>query len=144
MKEDWKRWFLNKVENAQNSDFYDLEDRKYQFLNLYKDEVPFHKELRNYIFSLNSNDEATDYEVYHIHTWNEDDFFLEHIDNNFKRRWSYICELQSSQCNTSLLVEGKPLKEGLFDSNTKHEVPKIQKGTRISLTVFGTLPNTLI
>lgn len=144
MKKEWKQWFIDNVTIEREHGEYNWEDRRYMYINIYKDLVPFHEELREYIFSLNSSQEPTDYDTYHIHYWNEGDFFSEHIDNNFKRRWAYVCELHPSDCNTSLLVEGKPLKEGLFDSNTKHEVPKIKMGTRISLTVFGSLPNSLI
>lgn len=142
MKEEWKEWFISKINEEVEE--YDLDDRRYSYLNLFYTEVPFHEELKKYIFSLNPLNEETDYEVYHIHIWKEGDFFEEHIDNNFNRRWSFVSELQSSECGTTLLVEGNPLKEGLFDFKTKHEVPKIQNGTRISLTVFGNLPNSLI
>lgn len=144
MKREWKEWFVQNSDLAGDVNQYDWEDRKYLYLNIHNDKVPFHEELKEYIFSLNTSNEETDYEIYHVHYWNEGDFFSEHIDNNFNRRWSYVCELQPSECGTSLLVEGKPIKEGLFDSNTKHEVPPIQKGTRISLTVFGSSPKTLI
>lgn len=144
MKNEWKRWFIDGSDYTDDFGTYDMDDRKYLYLNIHKSRVPFHEELRDYIFSLNPSTEPTDYEVYHIHYWGEGDFFDEHIDNNFKRRWAYVCELEPSDCDTSLLVEGKPIKEGLFDSNTKHKVPQIQKGTRISLTVFGSLPNSLI
>ena len=143
MKQEWKEWFVNQTKQNSSSGDYDWEDRRYTYFNLFYTQVPFHEELKKYIFSQ-VEEKETQYEVYHIHTWNEGDFFGEHIDNNFKRRWAYVCELQPSECNTSLLVEGKPLKEGLFDSNTKHEVPKIQKGTRISLTVFGSTFNTFL
>jgi len=144
MKEEWKTWFIENIDSSTHAGQYDMEDRRYLYVNFFHEVVPFNQELREYIFSLNTSEEPTDFEVYHVHLWNEGDFFSEHKDNNFKRRWSYICELQPSKCNTSLLVEGNPLKEGFFDSNTKHEVPKIQKGTRISLTVFGSLHNSLI
>lgn len=144
MKEEWKEWFIHNTDLCGDSGQYDWEDRRYLYGNMHYTNVPFHEELKEYIFSLNPLNEETDYEVYHIHIWKEGDFFEEHIDNNFNRRWSFVSELKSSDCGTTLLVEGKPFKEGLFDFKTKHEVPKIQKGTRISLTVFGNLPNSLI
>jgi len=142
MKEEWKEWFISQINEEVEE--YDWDDRRYSYLNIFYKEVPFHEELKEYIFGFNPSKEETDYQVYHIHIWNEGDFFEEHIDNNFNRRWSFVSELKPSECETTLLVENKPLKEGLFDFKTKHEVPKIQKGTRISLTVFGSLPNSLI
>jgi hypothetical protein len=143
MKKEWKEWFINQTRVYPSSGFYDWEDRRYTYLNLFKGEVPFHEELKEYIFSKVGKKD-TFYEVYHVHTWKVGDFFKEHKDNNFNRRWSYVCELQPSECDTTLLVEGNPLEEGVFDFNTKHEVPMIKKGVRISLTVFGSDKNTLI
>lgn len=141
MQKDWKRWF---IEGSEPEGIYDWEDRKYGYRNIHCDSVPFHGELKDYIFSLSEVTKGTTYEIYHVHLWEEGGFFSPHKDNNFGRKWSWVCELQESQCGTTLLVEGKELKEGIFDSNTIHEVPKIQKGKRISLTVFGLPLNTLI
>jgi hypothetical protein len=141
MKQEWKDWFIQNRQKQQTNVEY--ADRQYSFTNYYIGNVPFHNELKEYIFSLSEITKGTDYDVYHVHTWNEGDYFDEHIDNNFRRKWAYVCELQESECGTSLIVEGNNKKEGIFDSNTKHEVPKIKKGTRISLTVFGSTPNQL-
>lgn len=141
MKQEYIDWFLKVDKPTQG--YYDLDDRKYSFVNLFKDEVPFHNELSTYISSLHSIPN-TYYELYHIHTWKEGAFFDEHIDNNFSRKWAYVCELKPSECNTSLLVEGKEFKEGVFDSNTRHSLPPIKKGTRISLTIFGLPIKTLM
>lgn len=141
MKQEWKDWFINN--RLEEQTFVEYDDRRYQYTNFHITNVPFHKELQEYIFSLNEITKGTEYDVYHVHTWNEGDFFGEHIDNNFRRKWAYVCELQESECGTSLIVEGIDKKEGIFDSNTKHSVPTIQKGTRISLTVFGSRPNEL-
>lgn len=142
MKQEWKDWFINNRNVGQEKK--EFNDRRYKFTNFHYTDVPFHNELKEYIFSITPITENTIYELYHVHTWSEGDYFGEHIDNNFRRKWSYVCELQASECNTSLLVEGKELKEGIFDSNTLHEVPMIKKGTRISLTIFGSTPNTII
>ena len=141
MKQKFRDWFLNVDKPSQGN--YNLADRKYSFVNLYKDEVPFHEELSTYISSLHSISN-TYYDLYHLHTWNEGDFFDEHIDNNFGRKWAYVCELKSSDCNTSLLVEGEEFKEGVFDSTTAHNLPPVKRGTRISLTVFGLPIKTLV
>lgn len=135
MKKQWKEWFISNLYPIEGINIAD--DRKYSFTNIKPELVPFHAELRNYIFSLSELTLNTTYYTYHIHQWEEGEFFKEHADYNMHRKWAYVCELQPSECNTSLLVEGTPTKEGIFDSNTLHEVPKIQKGTRISLTVFG-------
>lgn len=141
MKEEWKSWFItNRSINQENQKF---NDRSYNFTNFQCKDVPFHDELKKYICSLNQITNNTLYTLYHVHTWDVGDYFSEHIDDNFRRKWAYVCELQSSECNTSLLVEGKEIKEGMFNSKTLHEVPKIKKGTRISLTVFGSTPDTI-
>lgn len=135
MNKEWKDWFiLNRLEEQTR---VERKDRKYEHTTLSIKDVPFHEELKKYIFSLSNLTKGTQYNYYHIHTWKEGDFFNEHVDNNNKRVWSYVCELKESECKTSLLVEGKKTKEGIFDCNTKHEIPIVTKGTRISLTVFG-------
>lgn len=142
MKKEWKDWFISKLYPL--TDTVNWQDRSYSYTNLPISQVPFHKDLLYYIQSLSSITQNTKYDLYHVHKWSEGDYFNEHADYNMHRKWAYVCELQSSECNTSLLVEGIPTKEGLFDSNTLHEVPKIQKGTRISLTVFGSPPKSTI
>jgi hypothetical protein len=141
VKQEYIDWFLNTDRPILGS--HNLLDRKYSYTNFRVHEVPFHKELKEYIFSLHLFND-TYYELYHIHTWNEGDFFDEHIDNNFGRKWAYVCELKPSDCGTSLLVQGKEFKEGVFDSNTIHSLSPIKKGTRISLTVFGSPIKTLV
>ena len=142
MKQEWKDWFIeNRSVNQEHRKF---DDREYKFTNFYFKDVPFHNELKEHIYSANPITKNTVYELYHVHTWEKGDYFSEHMDNNFRRIWSYVCELQESECKTTLLVEGKEMKEGIFNNNTLHEVPKIKKGTRISLTVFGSIPDTII
>jgi hypothetical protein len=137
MKKEWKEWFINQMDKCEDKGEYDWEDRKYEYFNVNDSEVPFDKELKKRIYSLSPFTKDSTFSIYHIHRWNEGGFFTKHKDNNLKRKWSYVCELQPSECDTSLLMEGVPVKEGIFKSNVEHEVPKIKKGTRISLTVFG-------
>ena len=141
MKQEFKDWFLNSLNRAQT--LISSDDRRYSFINFHKKEIPFHQELENHIFSLHpfSN---TYFDIYHLHIWGKGDYFDEHRDSIFGRKWAYVCELKSSYCNTSLIVNGKELKEGVFDSSTYHYLPPIKLGTRISLTVFGLPIKTLL
>lgn len=141
MKQEYIDWFISRKSDVGGN--YCSSDRRYSYVNFYKDSVPFHKELKNYIFSLH-HFTNTFFTLYHLHIWNEGDFFDEHVDTNFGRKWAYVCELQPSDCNTSLRVNGKEFKEGVFDSNTPHFLSPIVKGTRISLTVFGVPYKTLL
>ena len=135
MKQEYRDWF---IENSNlNPISRDGKNRRYTFSNIIYSDVPFHDDLKEYIFSLNSITKDSYYKVYHIHTWDEGDFFKQHTDNNGTRKWTYVCELKPSICNTKLLINGSAAKEGLFDIDIPHSVPYIQEGTRISLTVFG-------
>ena len=142
MKQEYKDWFIQNRDIDQES--YNWPDRSYKYTNIHYSSVPFHKELKEYIYSYELISPETIYDVYHIHTWDEGDFFDLHIDNNFRRKWAYCCELKASECSTKLIVNGERIEEGIFDSFTLHMQPKIQQGTRISLTVFGSTKNTLI
>jgi len=156
MKQEFKDWFIEHTKRydehrlsdevaSRGLGSYNLEfqsfwkeekNRKYTFYNIAMEDVPFYKELNTYINSLHSFTN-TFFKWYHVHIWGEGDYFKQHTDNHVGRVWSYVCELKSSECNTSLLVDGKEVKEAIFDTKTVHEVPPIKKGTRISLTVFG-------
>lgn len=142
MKKQYKSWFIENRKKDQ--EHYDWPDRRYTYTNFKSEEVPFHTELKDHILSFEGICENTDYENYHVHTWNVGDFFDEHMDNNFRRKWAYVCELQPSECGTKLVVDGLEMEEGVFNSTTLHRLPKIQHGVRISLTVFGSVKNTLI
>ena len=135
MQKLWVEWFIS-LFNLKLT-LKELSDRKYYFLNIDKSNVPFHTDLSNYIYSLDNITEETTYSTYHLHKWEQGCYFNEHIDSRIGRKWAYVYELQSPICGTSLLVEGRPEKECLFNSNTLHRVPVIQQGTRLSLTVFG-------
>lgn len=134
MKQEFIDWFIRKKDELGGN--FCSSDRRYSYVNFSKHNVPFNQHLENHIFSFHSFTN-TYFDIYHLHIWNEGDFFEEHRDNNFGRKWAYVCELKSSDCNTSLMVDGRELKEGVFDSNTLHFLPPIKKGVRISLTVFG-------
>jgi len=142
MKQEWKDWFIKS--RKTNQDVRLFQNRKYYYTNIPKSDVPFHNELKEYIFSLSDITDNTSYEIYHIHTWYENDYFGLHTDGHYNRKWAYVCELKPSECNTSLIVNGKEIKEGIFDTNTLHEIPPIKKGIRISLTVFGLNPSSII
>jgi len=139
MKQEYKDWFL---ENIKDKEFKKIKSfsksygRQYEYYNLGKHIVPFDFEFKKYLESF-VNDNNFDYDCYHIHRWSEGCYFDEHIDDRENRKFSYVCELQQSECKTKLLVENKPIDEGWFDVQTLHMVPKIKKGERISLTVFG-------
>lgn len=135
MKQEWISWF---IENLSNKDLtlIQKEDRQYQFYNFGRHEVPFDSEILEYVKKVVGMDDIT-YDCYHTHVWNEGDFFDTHTDNRFGRIFSFVCELQQSDCKTKLLVEDQKVDEGWFDVLTEHRVPKIKKGQRISLTIFG-------
>lgn len=135
MNQEWVKWFL---ENILDKNFIE-EKRKlcsYEYFNFYKDDVPFHDEFRNFLIDL-VGDDKFEYNVYHIHKWKKGSFFKTHTDNRANRRFALVYELKESDCKTKLVVEGISKNYGLFDVNTEHSVPKIKKGERISLTVFG-------
>lgn len=139
MKQEYKDWFL---ENIKNKQFTEINmpsktyGRKYEYYNFGRNEVPFDSELQTYLENF-VKDKDFDYDCYHVHRWNVGSYFSIHHDARENRKFSYVCELQESECKTKLLVENILTEEGWFGVNTKHEVPKIKKGQRISLTIFG-------
>tara|TARA_B100000902_G_C26785241_1_gene657065 strand:- start:193 stop:621 length:429 start_codon:yes stop_codon:yes gene_type:complete len=142
MKQEYKDWF---IENRSLKQYrYKETDRSYSSTNIYYKDVPFHQDLKQHIYSYDIVSPDTEYNVYHIHTWNEGDYFNEHTDNNLSRKWAYVCELKASECNTKLKANGEDMIEGVFDSNTLHTLPMIKKGVRISLTIFGRSKPTLL
>lgn len=139
MKNKWKDWFLNYIEDkefiTEDYPFYDVK-RNYQICNIEPSDVPFHEEFVNTLKNLTGAEDFA-IEQYHIHKWSKGNYFTEHIDDRDSRIFAYVCELKESDCKTKLLVNREPKDEAWFDVQTKHEVPKIKEGTRISLTVFG-------
>lgn len=139
MKKEWVKWFLSYVSNktfeVENTPYFRIK-RNYQYYNIKTSEVPFHKEFFNYLVEFTKTDDFN-FDFYHIHKWSVGNFFSSHIDNRDNRKFAYVCELQESNCKTKLLVEGKPIDESWFNVHTRHEVPKIKDGERVSLTIFG-------
>ena len=139
MKQEYKDWFL---ESIKTKEFIKVDmplskyGRKYEFYNFGRYEVPFDSEFQTYLHSF-VNDTDFVYECYHIHKWDVGSFFDIHHDDGENRKFSYVCELQESDCKTKLLIDGIPTNEGWFNVHTKHEVPVITEGQRISLTIFG-------
>ena len=128
MEQEWVDWFLENIKSKT----FTPEKRKhcqYEYYNFYKDNVPFNREFHQFL-SKQIGDNKFDYDVYHIHKWNEGSFFKTHIDDRDNRRFALVQELK-------LLVEGIKTEYALFDVHTEHSVPVIKKGERISLTVFG-------
>lgn len=135
MEARYINWFLTNIEDKR---FTKISQRymKYEYYNFSRDDVPFDTEFKSFLESY-IGDTDFDFECYHIHKWNVGSHFDEHIDDRENRKFSYVCELQESECKTKLLVNTTESNEAWFDVKTKHTVPKIQKGQRISLTIFG-------
>src|SRR6056300_570897 len=139
MKQEHKNWLLNHVEGKQFTQSINKGkhgSRRYNYFNVHRNDVPFDDEFNNTLVEL-LGDSNFDYTLYHIHKWHEGCFFSTHTDERENRRFAFMSELQESTCKTKLLVENKPVVEGIFLSNVRHEVPVIKQGTRLSLTVFG-------
>ena len=139
MTQEYIDWFL---ENIKDKEFTKIDapsklyGRKYEYYNFGRNEVPFDSEFKLYLQSF-VNVIDFEYDCYHIHKWNVGSYFSVHHDDRENRKFSYVCELQESDCKTKLLVGDEPTEEAWFDVYTKHEVPLIKKGQRISLTIFG-------
>lgn len=139
MKKEWISWFL---ENIKDKEFTKINapakkyGRKYEYYNFGRHEVPFDLEFESYLQEFVDNSDF-EYECYHIHRWKVGSYFDSHIDDRENRKFSYVCELQESECKTKLLVDNVLTEEGWFNVQTEHRVPKIEKGERISLTIFG-------
>lgn len=139
MKDEWKDWFIDFISDKNftlTNTSYSGISRNYKFYNIDKIYIPFHDEFRTFLKQYTGVNDFT-YDTYHVHLWEEGSFFSTHKDDRDDRKFAYIYELQESDCKTKLSVEGKNIEEGWFDVYTKHEVPLITKGTRLSLTVFG-------
>ena len=139
MKQEYKDWFLDTIKDKKFTKAYSPSKkygRKYEYYNLGRHEVPFDLEFKKYLETF-VGDSDFEFECYHLHKWSVGSFFNEHIDDRENRKFSYVCELQESECKTKLLVENILTEEGWFDVHTIHKVPVIQKGERISLTIFG-------
>lgn len=146
MKQEYIDWFL---ENIKDKEFIVASSpsenswKLYEHYTFGRHEIPFDSDIQSYLESL-IGDSDFKYECYHIHRWKEGYHFDEHTDNLENRKFAYVYELQESECKTKLLVEDEPMVEGWFDVHTKHRVPKIQKGERISLTIFAKNKKTFL
>jgi len=142
MPVEWVRWFVDNTPRDHMT--HEIRDgRRYHFYNHALHEVPFHMEFKQWL-SKQLDKPEFDMECYHVHWWDDGDHFDEHTDNFKRRMFTYVCELQASNCGTGLVVEGVPVKEGVFATNKKHSVGEITHGPRISLTVFGYKPTSLL
>ena len=111
---EYKEWFLENIKDKifTREDYsYKNVSRKYEYYNFARDEVPFDSDFESFLKSIIGNDDFT-YECYHVHKWKVGDFFEPHHDNRENRKFSYVCELQESDCKTKLLVENNPINEG--------------------------------
>jgi hypothetical protein len=135
MKSEYMDWFLNNIKDKEFTKRCKY-DRKYQFYNFSRNEVPFDSNFHSYLKSF-VNDIEFEYDTYHIHKWKVGSFFNEHIDNRANKKFAYVCELRESKCKTKLLIEDTEVAEAWFDVYTKHTVPVITDGERISLTIFA-------
>ena len=50
---------------------------------------------------------------------------------------TYVCELQSSDCESHLIINDRETNEAHYTIDVSHEVKTIKSGTRISLSMFG-------
>lgn len=139
MNTGFKNWFLDYTSHAK---FIQLEhslsniNRKYEYYNIQREEVPFDSAFNRYLENLVGNTDFT-YDLYHVHKWKVGSYFDPHIDARDNRKFAYVCELKESKCKTKLLVNDKQVEESVFSVYTEHKVPEIKLGERISLTVFG-------
>lgn len=144
MRQDWIDWFIKQANTRLlHLEERDKPSRKYCYTNIGLNEVPFHMEFRSWLSKYVDRDEF-DMECYHVHVWEVGDHFDEHTDNFKRRMFTYVCELQSSDCKGGLYIDDQLITEGVFPTHTPHRVDKIQSGKRISLTVFGYEPPSLL
>ena len=140
MNTEWIDWFLQHTsalewERIDNSNAIEL-PRRYDWVTVFRDEVPFDDELDEYISGRigHCNYVNTGYTII---KYGVGDYIGKHVDYVGGNKVTYACELQASECGTGLTVEGTPLTEGYFSNTMRHEVKPIKAGTRISLTMFG-------
>lgn len=145
MRKEWCQWFVNQIDNGRllNYEQRDSPDRKYWYTNFALYEVPFHMEFKSWLSKYADRDDF-DMECYHVHVWEPGCYFDEHTDNVNRRMFTYVCELQSSDCEGGLYIDEQLITEGVFPTHTPHRVDKIKSGKRISLTIFGYEPPSLL
>lgn len=144
MENTYRNWFLQNIQDKEFRTTVILEPkvaRSYSYFSFLRSEVPFDSDFFVYLKEYTGVKDFT-FKYYHLHKWKKGDFFDVHIDKRENRIFGYCCELKESTCSTKLLVEGKKVDEAWFSNETLHNVPKVQKGERISLTVFGSYPDS--
>jgi len=140
MYTEWINWFIqhtntlewNRIDKTDNEEL----SRRYDWLTVFRDEVPFDDELDDYIRGQINHVQYVN-TGYTIIKYGVGDYIGEHADYVGGNVVTYACELQASECGTGLTVEGTMLTEGYFSNTARHEVKPIKAGTRISLTMFG-------
>lgn len=147
MKNEWREWFIQHTSTFKwnRIDYTGAVElpRRYSWLNVSKEEVPFDNALDEHISQLIGHHRyiSTDYIII---KYGVGDYIGEHNDYIGGTAITYACELQQSECLTPLTVEGTKLEEGYFNNTLRHEVKPIKAGTRISLTMFGKKLNNLL
>tara|TARA_R110000868_G_scaffold345534_1_gene606654 strand:+ start:1043 stop:1495 length:453 start_codon:yes stop_codon:yes gene_type:complete len=141
MKDSWKQWILDyskdkewKKRNHPNDKYF---PKKYSFCTLDRNEVPFDTELDSYISSFIGHSNYINNE-YVLIKYEVGDFIGKHYDDKGDNVITYICELQSSDCKSHLIIDEREIMETHYTRDVSHEVKEIQSGTRISLSMFGT------
>ena len=140
MYTEWINWFIqhtntlewNRIDKTDNEEL----SRRYDWLTVFRDEVPFDDDLDDYIRGQINHIQYVN-TGYTIIKYGVGDYIGEHADYVGGNVVTYACELQASECGTGLTVEGTMLNEGYFSNTARHEVKPIKAGTRISLTMFG-------
>ena len=140
MKKEWKDWFISQLDVKPHTyinkpDNLEL-SRRYSFIELFDEDIPFSTELQNYIANFIDRDDYK-YNGYAVIKYDEGDYIGEHADYTNDTFLTYSYELQESDCKTKVIVDGKAEDEVWYFSDVKHSVDKIKKGTRISLIMFA-------
>ena len=148
MKKEWKQYIevlsRSKPWHELSSDRGEVRDGHYSWQTVVDAELPFSTQLKHYIKNFIGDTEYIN-DGYLLIKYEEGDYIGEHTDSYGKSIVTYVCEIKPSLCGSQLLIENKPYGEVYYHNDTKHEVKKIERGTRISLTMFGRpLRKTLI
>ena len=138
----WKEWILN-YSKTKDWTFVDKSDdiyfpKKYSYCVLDRNEVPFDNELNSYIeHYIGSHFKYINHQ-YTLIKYEVGEFIGNHCDDYGNNVVTYVNELQPSNCNSNLIVNGiGEVKKVAYSSKIPHEVRPIKSGTRISLSMFG-------
>ena len=145
MKTEWVDWFVGQINNGRllNYEVREKPSRRYWYTNFGLNEVPFHTEFISWLSKYADRDDFI-MECYHVHVWGPGCYFDEHTDNFKRRMFTYVKELQSSDCEGGLYIDDQLITEGVFPTHTPHRVTRIVEGQRISLTIFGYKATSLL